>query len=304
VTLDVTFRPATPADKPAILAIAAQVWEGDDYVPDVIDDWLAEPDADLVAACVGDQLVAFARYDRVLPRHAWFEGLRTDPAWQNRGLGKAMTAHLLERARADGMARVGLSTYFDNLASQRVTESHGFSRVAGFVYCEAGQDSPARAAAAVCEEIEVISRNEAAAFILHSLFMAAAQSFLPHSWRFYPFTRAPQVALSRMARVFGIRRNGALAALLCMGAATHGPDAASIDFLDGDPALLPRLARHALHLAGSARHVESMMPCWNGVSAPAVAVLRELGFTVWNEGQEDVYIYERSLVEEKRGHRE
>jgi GNAT superfamily N-acetyltransferase len=295
VTLDATFRLATPADKPAILAIAAQVWEGDDYVPDVIDDWLAEENADLVAAFVGEQLVAFARYDRVLPGYAWFEGLRTDPAWQGRGLGKAMTAHLLGRARADNMERVGLSTYFDNFASQRVTESHGFSRVAGFVYCEAGQDSPARAMAAACPDAVDVSAGEAAAFILRSTCLAAAQGFLPHSWRFYPFARDPRVVLGRMARLLGIRREGALAALLCIGAATHGPHACSIDFLDGDPTVLPALAQHALHLASSARYVESMVPSRDGAPAASLSTLRELGFTVWNEGKEDVYVYELAL---------
>lgn len=59
-----TVRPATAADKPRILAIAAQVWEGEDYVPDVIDEWLAPGAAELVAGCAGDELVGFARYDR------------------------------------------------------------------------------------------------------------------------------------------------------------------------------------------------------------------------------------------------
>jgi GNAT superfamily N-acetyltransferase len=295
MTLGVTFRLAAPADKPAILAIAAQVWEGDDYVPDVIDDWLADPHADLVAACVDDQLVAFARYDRVMPGYAWFEGLRTDPVWQGRGLGKAMTSHLLARAQADGMERVGLSTYFDNYASQRVTESQGFSRAAGFVYCEAGQDSPARTAAAASAEAVAVPPDEAAAFIQRSPFLSASHGFLPHGWRFYPFARGPAVALSHMGRVLGVRRQGALAALLCIGTSIHGGRDFSIDFLDGDPDLLPVLARHAVHLAGSDTYVYSMAPAWNGVSVPALAALRDLRFTVWNEGKEDVYVYERSL---------
>jgi hypothetical protein len=40
-----TFRPLTPVDRPAVLDICATVWDGQDYLPDVFDAWLAEPEA-------------------------------------------------------------------------------------------------------------------------------------------------------------------------------------------------------------------------------------------------------------------
>ena len=41
----IRFREATPLDKEGILKIASRTWEGWDYVPLIIDDWLREGDS-------------------------------------------------------------------------------------------------------------------------------------------------------------------------------------------------------------------------------------------------------------------
>ncbi len=294
--MDISFRLATPADRPRILKIAAQVWEGDDYVPDVIDDWLAPGSAALVVACVGGVLVAFGRYDRLLPDYVWLEGLRTDAAWQGRGIAKAVTAHMLERGQADGVVRIGLSTYLDNLASQRVVESYGFRRTADFVYLEARADAPARGHAQPSARVVAVSPGEAAAFIAGSASLALGGGFLPQGWRFHPFARSPETALAAMAHLLGIRRDGQLAALLCLGQPAHGPQVVSIGFLEGAPDAMRELARHALHLAAAARYVEALAPRQDETAAPALAVLQQLGFIVWNDGAADVLVYERQLT--------
>ena len=40
VSESIIFRPLTTADKPALLAIAAQIWDGHDYLPHVFDNWI------------------------------------------------------------------------------------------------------------------------------------------------------------------------------------------------------------------------------------------------------------------------
>ncbi len=293
--MKLTFRPAAAADKPRILAIAAQVWEGEDYVPDVVDEWLAPGTAELIAACAGDELVGFARYDRPFRDYAWFEGLRIDPAWQGRGIAVALMRTMLERARQEGMRRVGASTYLDNLASQHIMEAQGFARVASFVYCEAGPEELAHAAATPSDSVISVPPDEALAFIRRSRFLEVARGFFPHGWRFYPFALGPEVVLGRMRYLFGVRRRGKLAALLCAGEPAHGPRTFSIDYLDGDPDVMPTLARHALHLAGPGTYAEAMAPRWGDDAMPALAVLRGLGLNVWNDGREDVFVYEAAL---------
>lgn len=105
----------------------------------------------------------------------------------------------------------------------------------------------------------------------------------------------PESVLARMRFLLGVRRAGELVALLCAGQPAHGPRAFSIDYLDGDPDSLPLLARHVLRLAGPGASVEAMAPRCGEHTVPALAVLREVGLNVWNEGAEDVFVYECAL---------
>jgi len=294
--MDITFRKAIAADKPRILTIAAQVWEGEDYIPDVIDAWL-QPDAPpLLAACVDDELIGFARYARLFPSYAWFEGLRVDPAWQGRGVARALMEHLLERARLDGVRRVGASTYVDNFASQHLMETHGFTRAASFVYCEASATELRDEATGSEAGVISIPPDEALAFIQRSRFLQVSRGFFPHSWRFYPFALGPETILREMRYLLGIRRDGELAALLCAGKSAHGPRSFSVDFLDGNPDAMKALARHAVRLAGSEAQLEAMTPRGGDTATPSLVILRDLGMNVWNEGREDVFVYERALA--------
>jgi RimJ/RimL family protein N-acetyltransferase len=295
-TPELTFRRARPEDKPRILEIAAEVWDGEDYIPDVIDDWLAADHAVLVAALAGETLVGFARYVRQWPGYAWFEGLRTAAEWRGRGAAKAMTGYLLALAQADGMARVGLSTYVENLASQRVIAAFGFRRVAGFVYLEAEAEAAARAAADPTTVAVPVTPADALSFITGREattspgFLQAAHGFLPQGWMFHPFAACPERIVAEWGQWWGVREDG-LRALLGLGRPTHGQQVFTLDYLDGEPAAMTTLARHALRLAAGYAHIEAMAP----PDHPALAVLREVGFRAWNDFMADVLVYERDL---------
>jgi ribosomal protein S18 acetylase RimI-like enzyme len=289
------MRLAMADDKPRILEISAQIWEGEDYIPLVVDRWLAARGSELIVALLDGELVAFAHLQWFAPDYVWMEGIRTDPARRNLGAGKALTEYLVARARQEGALRAGLSTYIDNSASIRIIETHGFRRVAGFVYLEAGPESPARAAAEPSDLVEDVPADEAAAFVAGSRFLAAAQGYFPQGWKYYPFSLGPEVALGHVGQMLGIRRAGRLAALLCVGRSYRSEDEFCVDFLDGDEAGCELLLRHALHLARSRRMLQAPVPKWAGQAAPALALFRRLGFAAWNDFEVDVFVYEREL---------
>jgi GNAT superfamily N-acetyltransferase len=288
------LRPALAQDRERILAISSQVWEGEDYVPSVIDDWLAARDGELVVALLEGQLVAFAHLAWLLPGYAWFEGVRTDPAYRNKGAAKAITEYLLDRAARASAKSVGLSTYVDNSASIRIAETHGFTRTAGFVYQEATRDSAAWSFARAADHVEAVSPAVAEEFMASSPFLAAAHGHLPHGWKFYPFALGPQVALAGMQRILGLRDGGRVEALLC-SARPRASGEFSVDFLDGDPLGCEVLLRHALNLASDRRSMWAMVPKWGAEAAPALDVFRKLDFHAWYNGDEDVLLYERGL---------
>ncbi len=287
------FRTATPADRARILEIAAQTWEGDDYIPDVIDQWLTAPEARLIVAVLEGRVAGLARYDRTFPGYAWFEGLRVDAGLQGRGIAKAITGYLVELAEADGVERMGLSTYLDNDASQRVSAGYGFRKAAGFAACSAAAEA-VRPFAVRSPRAESVPMAEAIAFVARSDALAAGKGFLPHSWRFYPFGRGPELAIHRMAHRLGIRVDGRLVGLVCLGDPTpHGPASLSFDFVDGEPAALAELIGHGLTLLTDEKNVEAMVPCRDGAALPTLGLLQSAGFEAWQDGKEDVLVFER-----------
>jgi GNAT superfamily N-acetyltransferase len=62
------------------------------------------------------------------PDAAWIRVLAVDPEEQGRGIGTALTAACVQRARADGRRRVVLHTGDTQFAAQRIYANLGFVR--------------------------------------------------------------------------------------------------------------------------------------------------------------------------------
>ncbi len=291
--MKIALRKAVATDKDRIADISSQIWEGDDYVAGVFDDWLADSHGEVVVATLDDVLIGFARRTYLLPGYAWFEGIRTDPAYHNTGAAKAITRHFLDAVREENAERIGLSTYIDNEASLHIIAANGFTRAASYVYLEAGPDAPVRRTGYPSKRVVEVSSEEAISFIRNSDFLKVAQGHFPHGWKFYPFTRDPGAVLSKMEALIGIREAGHLSGLLCAGQPLRHEGEYTIDFIDGTPEAIEELLVHALHLARDQRVVELMAPKWKTKEAPALPILRKLGFESWNDFEADVFVYER-----------
>lgn len=290
--LSIRFARVTPADTPRILEISAGVWDGEDYVPAVLDAWLADPDGALMGAWVEDRLVAFAHLLRLTPAYAWFEGLRIDSAWRNRGIGRAFTRRMIHLADELGMQRIGLSVHLDNTTSRHVVESQGFAVVTGFVYMELPASRPRHGDALEASDVRPVSITEAEAYIARSRFMTLGRGFLPLGWRFHPFADSPEQALGRMTRILGLARDGRWVGMACTGQGEAGPRAIAINFLEGDEDAMRVLVRHILHLSDGAP-IETMVPATEHEAHRELAVLSELGFRTFFDARPDVSVYER-----------
>jgi ribosomal protein S18 acetylase RimI-like enzyme len=286
--MSMDIRTATVADRERILAISAQIWDGYDYVPSVLDEWLAGTVGELLVAVLDGVVAAFSYRTWLADRHAWLQGIRTDTALRGRGSGKALTERSLLRAWEDGARRVGLSTYIDNQASMHIVESFGFRRVASFVYLEG--ELPG-AGDARDPRIQPVPEEEAAQFVADSDYLDVAGGRFPWEWKFLEFDWSPCAALAWAPYRIGIRRNGRITAALCASPGATPSDAAFLSFLDGEPDDLGTLVRHAQAELRVSKW-ESMVPKRGDRSARALAALREAGLRSWSEYGEDVFAYE------------
>ncbi|MCD6135398.1 GNAT family N-acetyltransferase [Candidatus Bipolaricaulota bacterium] len=291
----ITLREVTAADKPRITEISSQIWDGEDYVPDVLDDWLADPSGEVIVAIVDGKLISFARRSYLLPGYVWLEGARTDPAYRNSGAAQEISRYFLESARSEGADTIGLSTYIDNEASIHIIEKNGFHKVASYVYLEAGRDAPIRREGQSSSRVCEVTPEDAISFIRNSKFLRAAHGHFPNGWKFYPFERDPELVLSKMEHVLGIKEEGKLTGLLCLAGSLRRDGECTIAFIDGQSDAVEDLLRHTLHLASAAHHVAIMVPRSNEATPEALPILQQIGFTAWNEFDPDVFVYEREI---------
>ena len=128
-TLEV--RDAQPEDRDAVFAFCSRTWGDDgDYIPDVWDSWLADPDGAVLVGIMNGRPVALSRINMIAPEEAWIEGLRVAPDMRRQGVGRIIVSRSLVRARELGAFVARMFTGATNTASQRLFTRYGFTRIA------------------------------------------------------------------------------------------------------------------------------------------------------------------------------
>jgi len=290
----ITVRRAEPKDRARILEISSQIWEGEDYIPELLDEWFSDHEGELAVAILNDHLIAFAHRTWLCPGIAWLEGIRTDPAWEGHGAAKAITEHFIRGATDDGATHINLSTYIENKASIHIIESYGFALVGAFSYVERLAESGDPVPVPIPGNIQMLSEAETLEFVAASQFLSLARRRFPRGWRFFPFDHAPNEAIARLHYCIGAGTSDRFAAVLCIRQDHDHPARITINFLDGELASMRSLLAHAMgQYAG--KEFEMMVPCDQGQHARALFVLQEAGFTSWSEFKPDVLVYEMVL---------
>ena len=290
----ITLRKAIASDKARITEISSQIWDGEDYVPEVLDDWLDDPNGEITVAITDGKLISFARRSYLLPGYAWFEGARTDLAYRNTGAFQEISRYFLDAVRREGADLIGLSTYIDNEASIHIIEKNGFQKVASYVHIEASDDDAVGSEGLPSSRVFEVTPEEAIPFIRNSEFLRVAHGHFPHGWKFYPFERDPKLILSKMEHLLGIQESGRLIGLLYVGESLRQEQEFTIDFVDGRVDTVEELLRHAIHMAAEYRVVKMMVPKDEAAQAPVISTLERVGFAAWNEFTPDVFVYERT----------
>jgi GNAT superfamily N-acetyltransferase len=294
--MSLELRRGTAADRKRVFEISAQIWEGDDYVPQVFDRWIDDPETEFVVAELDGVVVAFARRGWLFPGYAWLQGIRTDPAYRGRGGAKAITDHFIEAAKREKAETIGLLTYIHNEASIHIIEQRGFEQVASYVFVE-GELRPGEAGADL-QPVEV-PETEALQFIANSAWHRIARGYFPSGWTIHPFDRASDAALAFASRRLGVRDGDGLRSLLCLAPSSTAEGSHFLSFLDGNREDLLPLLRHALRATATTR-TEAMIPQFEGEVATALVPLLAGGLQTWNDGRADIFAYELDLVRDTR----
>ncbi len=135
---ELSFRRGTVEDWSGVAPIVAETWAEGDYIDQAVwEAWASDAQGYLAVALHGGQIVATGKLTHLGPAEWWAEGLRVDPALRRRGIGQAITEHLIEWFRAYGEGFLRLATSSTNEAAHRIAARHGFRHTISYTLAEA-----------------------------------------------------------------------------------------------------------------------------------------------------------------------
>ncbi|MGQ9700802.1 MAG: GNAT family N-acetyltransferase [Candidatus Bipolaricaulaceae bacterium] len=230
-------REATFADRNAILAISQRIWEGEDYIPFVVDQWLRE--GGLIVAELSGQVVGFAKITELSPGEVWLEGLRVHPDHQGKGIAKTLARAQLELALAWHAHTIRLATVEANEPSLHIATELGFRPLARFFYAEAEVQKPENSP---CLQQPALSAAQK--FLDSSPALREGQNLIGLGWRFRILGPELLAELAQKDALFSLGTPPQALLILLPDPYTPATTAA-LAFLDGEEDAFPELLKFA-----------------------------------------------------------
>jgi len=290
---ELRIRQAQPEDQAALEAIASQIWDGNDYLPRVIGDWLNDPHDGFFVATLRDQVVGVTKITRLAEGEWWLEGLRIDPAFQGQGYARIMHHFAINHVRQHGTGIVRFSTGSTNDAVHRLAGETGFERVA--VYAPYGADVRHEPVERLRQlQPEDLSRVQS--WLDASPHFVAAQRSIEWNWSFYLLTAERLAERIAAGLVYGWMEGDTLAGLVIANPADRdrwpGTPTLKIAYLDARPGMLAALARETRRLAAALDRVYVRIKALK--ERDRLVAFEEAGFA--RESDHDLWLYARDVV--------
>ncbi|TET21610.1 MAG: GNAT family N-acetyltransferase [Candidatus Stahlbacteria bacterium] len=239
----IKLREATFKDRDGILRIASATWEGWDYVPLFLEDWIKQ--GGLFVAEVGGEIVGVTKTSELSPGELWLEAIRVAEEHRRKGLGREIAEEQLKLALAASPKSIRLSTADVNTASLAIIHHLGFQEYALFDYFEQREplgtfrkveldEKEFLAGAEVTEKAWVLVRS--------SEEFVASKGLLPHTWKFRNFTEELFRSLLEDGLVYVTPEVGGVLVLMRN---RYTPESREIAFLEGDERSLEILSKLA-----------------------------------------------------------
>jgi GNAT superfamily N-acetyltransferase len=238
--------------------MSRSIWGGEDYLPRVWDDWVADSKGVLLTVLHRGRPIGTSKISVMAPGEVWLEGLRLHPEFQGRGLSGQIHRATFREAMRLNPKKVRYSTWIGNEASRHIAETHGFWLVGrgGWMWGKAPARARLRSRRAGKDDLAALMR-----FARQSRCFKRFGGLLATGWRFSEMTRRRVAGLVAQGRVLVYPKRGALRAAAMLDVSKMEGDLC-LGFIDGSDDEIAVLARDALSLARQAGldYASAMLP--------------------------------------------
>ncbi|RLC52726.1 MAG: hypothetical protein DRZ79_00735 [Candidatus Cloacimonadota bacterium] len=282
------IRPITEKDKKEVLKISSRIWEGDDYIHLVFDEWISDKSGKFVGLWENDILLGFGKLTYLTPFDVWLEGLRKNHEIKQKGVGEKLAKYFLNELKSDKRLKsIRFSTYFGNLPSIKLNEKLGFRKVqtCSLKYLEIEKKNN-------IQNQELVFRptfDSILNYIKNSDYLKKMNFFYPKGWVFYPFWEKIIEDAFENNRIFCCGQNEKIKGIIILEP-THYEGIQWISFWETEnfPAFkfLLEMAKNKAFRNGK-RELQLLLPKNSNLQN----YCRQTGFQSW-EREDDVFLYE------------
>lgn len=180
----VLCRPAYASDRTEVQAFLNEIWGSEDYVLEVLDEWMHDTVGLLAVAERGGHVVGMGHLADLGNGEWWLEGLRVDPSVQRQNVGSTLHDYTVGRWVETGGDVVRLATNDEKVAVHKMCERTGFSlrtRVRGV-------DAPAQRGRHGFVKVEQSARAEVIEKLASSKLADLWGGLIDLGWRFAELT--------------------------------------------------------------------------------------------------------------------
>lgn len=281
-----TIRKATREDKEGILGISRYIWEGDDYIPYIVDRWIGDENGEFtVVENEEKKVVGFVKMDLLRKGEYWLQGIRVHPDFRGEGLGKLMTEYLINTIKSRGYKTIELSTYVENEESIHIIEKYGFKKKASFKIFYINQKKAVEGA----KGYEPAGSFDEVKGILDSVEMKAAKGYLSFDWI---FVRADEELLRKLfdrKEIYVLREDGEIKSTIILSNYMSKDDSIFLSYADGEEHYADAVGYAINMFSMEDRDALSIMaPNVDGIKKAAELA----GMEKFSDRETDVFVYE------------
>lgn len=126
---DLIIRPATAADTGKVFTFLEDVWDGEDYLSQVWDEWLGDESGRLVVAELDSEPIGTGRIVNLGWNEYWLEGLRVACEHRGKGVAQRIQNYLLDCWEQSSGTSVGYLTHRDQIAVHKLSRAGQFHHI-------------------------------------------------------------------------------------------------------------------------------------------------------------------------------